>query len=83
MEDLIFYTAKKCAPCRVMEKKLDSIKNQLAFKIKKVYVDDIEDPSKIDVFSTPAIKIVKNGTKITGDVDLIDLRNILMRNLYR
>lgn len=83
MEDLIFYTAKRCAPCHMMEKKLECIKNQLSIRIKKVYVDEVDDISKSDVLSTPSIKIVKNGTKIVGDVEIDDLRAILLRSLYR
>ncbi len=79
--DVILYTSTNCAPCVVMKRKLEEIGKQIPFSFSTVNIDEIpsDDRSKLRV--APVLKIVGMNEHIVGDVDIDDLRNVLMRSL--
>ncbi|MHA1999012.1 MAG: glutaredoxin family protein [Promethearchaeota archaeon] len=78
---VIFYTSNNCAPCAMMKQKLIKIREQMPLKLTTINIST-SSHAPDDIRVTPVIKIAKNSEKIVGNVDLDDLRNILMRNLF-
>ena len=81
--DVILFVSKHCAPCKMMEQKLEQIKSELiSFTLKTIDIEDAEKAGLGDIRATPVLRLQKSNEQVTGDVEIEDLRNILLRNLY-
>jgi thiol-disulfide isomerase/thioredoxin len=79
--DVILFVSKHCAPCKMMERKLEQMKDEFPFTLTTIDVEDAEKAGIGGVRATPILRI-KNNEQVCGDVEIDDLRNILLRNLY-
>nr|MDO8083242.1 thioredoxin family protein [Candidatus Sigynarchaeum springense] len=82
--DVLFFTSTHCAPCSMLKRKLDAINSEMPgqIRIKTIDVESNDDASKLGIRTVPVLKIVKNNELFVGDMEMDDLRNVLIRNLY-
>ncbi|MBN2151363.1 MAG: thioredoxin family protein [Candidatus Lokiarchaeota archaeon] len=82
--DVLLYTSAHCAPCTMLKRKLEAINTEMPvqIRIKTIDVGSNDEASKQGIRAVPVLKIVKNNELFVGDMEMDDLRNVLIRNLY-
>jgi thiol-disulfide isomerase/thioredoxin len=82
--DVVFFTSSHCAPCTMLKRKLDALNDEMPdrIRIKTVNVETNDDASKQGIRMVPVLKIVRNNELLVGDMEMDDLRNVLIRSLY-
>jgi thiol-disulfide isomerase/thioredoxin len=80
--DVILFVSKHCAPCKMMERKLEQMKDEFAFTLTTIDIEDADKAGLGDVRVAPVLRLQKSKEQVCGDVEVEDLRNILLRNLY-
>lgn len=83
--DVVFYTMDRCAPCEAMKRKLEHVQASLPFPV-HVHTVNLSSAGPAAagpvIRSAPVLRVVKNGQQIVGDVDVEDLKMVLLRSLY-
>ncbi len=82
--DVLFYTSNHCAPCTMLKRKLEAINSEMPvqIRIKTIDIESNDEASKQGIRMVPVLKIVRNNELFVGDMEMDDLRNVLIRNLY-
>nr|MDO8111510.1 hypothetical protein [Candidatus Sigynarchaeota archaeon] len=78
--DILFFTSNHCAPCMMMKRKLEALNAEMPFVVKTVNIESADKTTLQGFRMAPVIKI--KDEVVVGDVEIDDLRNVLMRNLY-
>ncbi|MBD3187217.1 hypothetical protein GF325_10340 [Candidatus Bathyarchaeota archaeon] len=81
--DLILYTSDNCAPCLIMKKSIERLKSEMALNVQEVNLSERNVQAPADIRMAPVLRIMKNDQKIVGAVKIIDLRNILLRQVFK
>jgi thiol-disulfide isomerase/thioredoxin len=82
--DVLFFTSSHCAPCTMLKRKLEALNSEMPaqIRIKTVDIETSDEASKQGIRMVPVLKIVRNNEIFVGDMEMDDLRNVLIRNLY-
>ncbi|MEX2684626.1 MAG: thioredoxin family protein [Candidatus Sigynarchaeota archaeon] len=82
--DVLFFTSTRCAPCTMLKRKLEAINSEMPgqIRIKTIDIESNDDAAVHGIRTVPVLKIVKNSEIFVGDMEMDDLRNVLIRNLY-
>jgi thiol-disulfide isomerase/thioredoxin len=82
--DVLFFTSSHCAPCTMLKRKLEALNSEMPMqiRIKTINVESCDEASKQGIRCVPVLKMVNNNEVLVGDVEMDDLRNVLIRNLY-
>lgn len=81
--DLILYTSDDCAPCLMMKESIERLKFEMALNVQEVNLSDRNVQAPADIRMAPVLRIMKNDQRIVGAVEINDLRNILLRQVFK
>ncbi len=82
--DVVLFTSSHCAPCTMLKRKLEALNTEMPnqFRLKTIDVETSDEASRQGIRMVPVLKIVRNNELFVGDMEMDDLRNALIRNLY-